>query len=414
MSYRRCRPRLCAFALSCALFACAREPAAPKPQPASVRDASMDAAPLALAPNEVQNPLVLDAGAALPPMAAAADAGEPHEPPLVLFLLDSSASMDWIDDCSCTTPACSECLPDCASGQRSRWLMMLEAVTGSFADFACELVPGAGASKHPQLAASTTQRDDGVIDRFAGRARFGFATFDSVRGDGKTSTAEVPLAQFDQLSSQGAAGMFSFGCVDGEACPRRRADGSIAGKLFYPGLGEPYLIDTGIRSAAANAGALILPRADEDASALAARTVSQLRAVLPFGGSPIAAAFDDLSIALADPTLPARRYVVLITDGPADDDYREFPVPGCACSTRAECGDDPAAMSCPYPLAPDAARRLRDSANVFVVALGSQDPVTRAALDAIAAVGGTQEAHSANGDQLAGVLDSVILSVTPQ
>lgn len=98
MSYRHCRPHLCAFALSCALLGCARAVAAP---------------------NEVENPVNLDAGTP-PPMAA--DAVVPSEPPLVLFLLDSSASMDWIDDCTCTTPACRECLPDCASDRKLRRL----------------------------------------------------------------------------------------------------------------------------------------------------------------------------------------------------------------------------------------------------------------------------------------------------
>jgi hypothetical protein len=373
----------------------------------------MDAAAV-LAPSDVENPIAVDAGPP-PPMAADMDAATPREPPLVLFLLDSSASMEWRGNCTCTTPACSECLPDCAHGQRSRWQMLLEAVTGSFVDYACELVPGTGSGKHAQLAAGTSQRDDGVIDRFARRARFGFATFDSVRGDGKTSSAEVPLAQFDQASSRGAAGMFSFGCGDGEACPRRRDDGSITGELYYPGLGEPYLIDTGIRSAAASEGALILPRGDEDARALKARAAPQLRALRPFGGSPIAAAFDDLALALADPTLPARRDVILISDGPADDDYRDFPVPGCACGTREACGEDPAAMSCPYPTASDAARQLQHAgARVFVIAFAAQDPTTRAQLDAIAAEGGSDHASSAAGsDQLAGALDALLDGITP-
>jgi hypothetical protein len=102
-------------------------------------------------------------------------------------------------------------------------------------------------------------------------------------------------------------------------------------------------MDTGIQSADAAGGALFtaVPRDPASVTSLKAN----LRAVRPFGGTPIAAALDDLYYYFAeDPNgAPARqasagRYVILITDGYPDDDFRVYPTPGCACATPEACG----------------------------------------------------------------------------
>jgi hypothetical protein len=184
------------------------------------------------------------------------------------------------------------------------------------------------------------------------------------------------------------------------------------------------LIDTGIRSKAASEGALILPSADEDRATRHARIHQQLMGVRPFGTSPVAAAFDDVYFAFEDnPESTTRNYVVLITDGLADDDFRGYPVPGCACDAPDTCaGEDPSAMSCPYPLPADAARYLRCGysddrcagpvAQLFVVAQAAANDALRRELDAIAAAGGSDGPRFVEGlGQLNDALDDVLTRI---
>ena len=358
------------------------------------------------------------------------------EQPRVLLLLDTSGSMQWREGCACTSSSCSECLPSCDDAERSRWHRVLEALTGSFARADCEThartTLDAGLSydrNYPipnvKLGDDLAQRDDGLLARFGGYVRFGLATFDSVLAYGSDDL--VPELAFDWPKSRRADGMSSYAGAAPESRDRARVrpDGSVVGRLNYPASAGPYQIDTGIRSKAASEGALVLPSPEEDRAARHARITRQLLGVRPFGTSPVAAAFDDLYFAFEDNPAegPARNYVILITDGPADDDFRKFPVPGCDCDSPDTCaGEDPDTMSCPYPTAANAAHYLRCGysdqscagpvAQLFVIAQAEPVDTLRRELDNIAAAGGSDGPRFVRGlGQLNDALDEALTRI---
>jgi len=375
----------------------------------------------------------------LPPTAASTlglpDPLPREQQPLVLLILDSSGSMERRLGCGCESASCVECLPDCGAGQRSRWLDVLEALTGSYEDYACSRQPRPGGEEggydrdygipHVQLAAETRQRADGLLDRVGSHARFAVATLDSARSYGRDEL--VGMRGFDWQKSRGAFGMYSYAGAQSARMqkPRVREDGSVVGKLFFPGASEPFLIDTGLRSADASEGALIIPSLDDAPANVRATIAQQLRNVRAYGGSPLAAALDDAQFALThlSPRQAApRTYVVLITDGPADDDFRQLPSPGCACASPQECGEDPASMSCPYPLPADAAAQLHcgfsnaacDGAAeaVYVLGLGTAEAAEREALSALAAAGGSVSARfAADASELRTRLDELLQAI---
>ena len=103
----------------------------------------------------------------------------------------------------------------------------------------------------------------------------------------------------------------------------------------------------------------------------------------------------------------ARPYVILITDGYPDDDYRSF---GCDCQKTRDpmstdfCGGGsnvPSKMHCPYPMPEEAAHELAcgqgrscdagPSERVYVVGYAIDDSDVADRLDAIAAAGGTDK-----------------------
>lgn len=355
--------------------------------------------------------------------------------PRVLLLLDTSGSMQWREDCACSSPSCSECLPSCEAGERSRWHRVIEALTGSFTSADCETAARTSADAglsydrnyaipNVKLDDDIEQRNDGLLARFGGYVRFGLATFDSVMAYG--SDQLVPEVAFDWAKSRSSEGMSSYAGADPRqrTSARVRPDGTTVGLLNYPASAGPYLIDTGIRSKAASEGALILPSAEEDRATRHTRINEQLLGVRPFGTSPVAAALDDVYFALRDnPVSAGRDYVVLLTDGLADDDFRKFPVPGCDCDSPDTCaGEDPSTMSCPYPLPADAARYLRcgyseetcdgPMAQLFVVAQAAGDDGLRRELDGIAAAGGSDGPRFVNGlGQLNDALDDVLTRI---
>src|SRR5690349_23334937 len=74
--------------------------------------------------------------------------------PYLTLVIDTSGSMERLPACTCTTPGCEECLPNCtlpnvtpgnippkdAAGhelKKNRWAVTLEALTGTFNDFQC-------------------------------------------------------------------------------------------------------------------------------------------------------------------------------------------------------------------------------------------------------------------------------------
>jgi hypothetical protein len=256
------------------------------------------------------------------------------------------------------------------------------------------------------LARSASQRDDGLIEAFGARIQFGLATFD-IEYTYRGAPDIIARMDFDFARSEGVDGLFSYAGGTQNA-PRQRLDGTTVGRAFFPGCTFPLFIDTGIRSAGAPEGALLLPSREDSPSIRSQQLREQLRRARPFGGTPTDAALDDLYFYFTeDPagpgTSPSRkRHVVLITDGRPDSAFRAL---GCACKTEEECGGDPSQMSCPYPTATEAALHLRCGFDasacagpidaLHVVGLSVVEDY-KSELDAIAAAGGADRARYAN------------------
>jgi hypothetical protein len=342
--------------------------------------------------------------------AGGGDAGSTAAPKAsVLLLADTSGSMIWQQSCTCTSLGCEECQIDCSLGQHNRWHALLAATGGSFQNFSCsarERTAANGATYDVDysrpfypLGDDVTQASDGILDRYADSVYFGSATFDAMRtyvGQGDL----VPASAFQSALSTSDLGQFSY-AGGAPSMYRARPDGSLVGKVRYPTTTQDYFIDSGIMSSDAPQGGLLFPSADP---ARAAQIRASLRGVRPYGGTPMAAALDDLSYAYSQHTPPsgAKQYVLLVTDGYPDDDFRQYPVPGCNCAADGTCPADidPSEMACPYPTAEDAARHLHCGfdagvcdgpvTKLIIVVLDVSDAAERARLDAVAAAGGGQ------------------------
>lgn len=372
---------------------------------------------------------ITDAGGScgFPPVG---DGGVQGVQPLVMLLVDSSGSQERKWDCSCTTPACDECLPDCTNGERSRWIGMLEALTGTFRGFNCQALERTAANGStydlgyylPHIAPkSSGQDEDGVLDLYAKRLRFGMATFDT--WDSYVGAPPlVSVTDFDFSKSVTVDGLWSYNPERALRMPLRRPDGSRIGQIKYPNSTTSYYMDTGIRGPQATEGAVLVASGDVDALAVNARIQASLQQVRPYGGTPIAAAFDDLYYYLwgdlamqGERANATRRDLVLITDGYPDDDYRSY---GCDCATTESpsdptyCGgppNDPSMIHCPYPTPEQTAHTLRCGSDeacdggvverVYVVGFAIDDADTQKRLDAIAQEGGSTAAHMAPDPQ---------------
>jgi type IV pilus assembly protein PilY1 len=233
-----------------------------------------------------------------------------------------------------------------------------------------------------------------LLDNYAARIRFGLATFDGVR----TYTGAGDLVtSFNSGFSTGKEGSFSYG---GEK------------EVRYPTCTQSHFIDSGIRSSATLEGGLVSLNTSGvcatppcDPQVVSAEIQRRLLATRPFGGTPTASALDDLYYhfknELNDTMASCReRFAILITDGYPDDDFREYPNPGCDCEKRGNCPpNDASGMECPYPTAVDAARNLKEGDpetsdgpqldKLFVVGMSIADDASRDGLNLIASAGGS-------------------------
>jgi type IV pilus assembly protein PilY1 len=324
--------------------------------------------------------------------------------------------------------------------RKNRWAFTLEALTGQFNDFQCNEVerrPENGATydlgyylpyhqpwkcKDPDTNLVTNdfacpmpdtlpndrptsgemgvamQQDNGVLDRYASRLRFGLMTFDGV----ETYQGANPLITstlFNTARSESELGMWSY------AGPK---------PYRYVGCAEDYKIDTGARSSLATEGALISLNSNACASPPCTQyqvneTIQQaLLRSRPYGGTPIAATLDDLFYHLktdVDDSLAKCRntYGLLITDGYPDTDFREH---GCDCKIEGNCKTkfDPTItdaeidlLRCPYPRPEEAARRLKQGYDgepsqleqLFVIGISVDDQRVKDVLNLIAEEGGS-------------------------
>jgi len=321
--------------------------------------------------------------------------------PAVMLLVDTSGSMVRMSGGSDAR------LPMCAgstsgTNERNRWTQTVEALTGTWSDrdYYCSAISrGTLASGTPdynyylpyhQLPSSAAQNNDGILDVYLDRVKFGLMTFDATYTFSDSHPLLVSRTSFmGRLSDNtGLRGGYSYG----DARP-----------LTYPGCATTFMVDSGGRNEGAPEGALIpIPVEFTDADDANQDIQSQLLSVRPFGGTPTASLLHDLSYYLNNhPSVTTDdvysecrpRYAILLTDGQPDEDFRD---------ARFNCD---AAGGCPYDLATDYARTLcqlsggecaGDLDGLYVVAFDVSDGAALAELDAIAALGGTTSALRAS------------------
>jgi type IV pilus assembly protein PilY1 len=365
--------------------------------------------------------------------------------PVVMLLVDTSGSMER-KPVPASGGGCGDCKPVCTGtaadvSQKNRWAVTLESLTGTFDTFRCYQRDRSGAGFTPadfdygyflphydffsRSAAETnsTQTEDGLIDAFDGIAKFGLMTFDGV-GTTIGGDTLVPLTRWSDSTflsqANGAPGMYSYGRV---------------GTLSFPGCTDVYGFNAGARAAAPTGidvpGALISASASDDAadvSRVNTAIQTSLRAVRPFGGTPIAAMLDDLEYYLqndssvrsgSDRYYNCRgRYAILLTDGAPDALFRDArfqcQTPGTG-TVGAPCAGS--GCACPYDTEANIASRIVGHHllnKLFIVGYNVDDASAFATLDAIAAAGGSTRAMpAASASALRTELQRIMLEARP-
>ncbi len=363
--------------------------------------------------------------------------------PHVVLLVDTSGSMERVPNCLCTTPACLECLPVCASPtfEQNRWSVVAQALTGEFTPYECNSdtrIGGIYAGQydegyflpHIQMPQeiptySGTQSTNGVLDIYLERIKFGLMTFDAIG----TLSDQPPLvteASFlaapflaDSISTKG---MYSF------------ADNK---PFSFPGALTTYMINNGARADNAPEGGLVSVGADSTAAMTATNAAIQATVLgdvglgknplRPFGATPTAALVSDLEYYLqtngdiiektADPG-PGDAYYdcrkragVLITDGFPNGDMRGPPV---NCELL---GQPVGSTGCPYEEITDTVSAMIAAGELekfYVIGFAldgdpAQVAAVEALLDDIAMVGDTTEAFLvADRDELVTALSTIL------
>lgn len=352
----------------------------------------------------------LAAAVAWPVVASSAFAQDISDPdirnvrPVVMLLVDTSGSMERMSGGSdARLPVCGG--SPASRNERNRWTQMVEALTGTWSDsnYFCDAVSRTGASfsgmpdynyylpyHRPPLA--SPQNNDGILDVYAERIKFGLMTFDSTYTFTDSHPLLVPRTTFRSrlIHNQQNFGGYSYGDPQ---------------PLTYPGCATTFMVDSGARNDSAPGGRLISVGTDaEDPRIINQMIQTQLREVRPFGGTPTASLLTDFQyyvdnhpdVTAADPFSQCRpRYALLLTDGQPDEDFRD---------RRFNCA---ASGGCPYDLSRDVAQQLcrysgtsgectGDVDGVFVVAFDVSDGAALAELDSIADAGGTGAALRAS------------------
>jgi hypothetical protein len=397
-------------------FECVEERCRPNEIAAQLADASVDAGP--------------DDGS----VACTEQACGSVSDPLVLLVVDTSGSMERKPECLCTTASCEECLPLCsgAASERNRWMHVIEALTGTFDGFSCEAVSRSSWVYEydrqypiPYHRPLGTQRDDGVLQDYADRVRFGLATFDGVAAYGRAT--QPSLEELDIERSDGMDGMWSY--PPAADWTEIGTSASPAQVYLYPGSPYPYVMNTGIRSRDAAIGALFVDTGESPRAEAIDAIATSLLATRPYGGTPIAAALDDVRVLFEhDPWMAAERampehprHVVLITDGRPDDDYR---LVHCDCNepeSGKDCDDylgpleEAADMRCPYPLSATSARALVERGlvqSVDVIGFSvEQDSAASTNVTDIAREGDGKALFVSNAEQMRDAIALVLNSI---
>jgi len=347
---------------------------------------------------------LLLAGSAVTAEAQVTDPDIRNVRPVVMLLVDTSGSMSRMSGGS------DAALPQCSgstrgTNDRNRWTQTVEALTGTWndTDFYCSTVSRSTLPRtspdfnyylpYHQMP-SGGQNNDGILDAYLDRVKFGLMTFDATYTFSDTHPLLVSETAFRGRLTDNA------GLIGGNSYGDPRP-------LTYPGCRTTFMVDSGARNESASGGALIPVAIDEaDVTATNQSIQSQLMGVRPFGGTPTAALLHDLryylnnhsTVTTDDPFQSCRpRFALLLTDGQPDEDFRD---------SRFDCDSG---GSCPYQLssqiAGDLCRYSAGSAEcsglldgLYVVAFDVSDAAALAELDSVAALGGTGSALRA-GDR---------------
>lgn len=352
--------------------------------------------------------LSLAAGLLVALSAGSARAEEVSDPdirdirPVVMLLVDTSGSMERMPGGSgADLPMCSG--SPSGTNERNRWTTVLEALTGTWNDtsFYCSTRDRNTYTGAPdwnyylpyhEPPLGLAQNNDGILDAYIDRMKFGLMTFDATYTftDTHPLLVRAPSFMARAFDNPNAPGGYSYGQ------PR---------ELMYQGCPDTFMVDSGARNEGAPSGALISVGDTAADPRLINQTIqTQLLNVRPFGGTPTASLLFDFQhylnthpdVTSADPLSECRdRYAILLTDGQPDEDFRD---------ARYNC-DGPGGR-CPYPLSRDVADQLcqmgsggdctGDLDGLFVVAFDVGDAAALAELDMIADLGGTVQALRAN------------------
>lgn len=360
--------------------------------------------------------------------------------PNLLLLVDTSGSMEWRTNtlnsdcigrdggpCNRTSTNVSMCAVTAPPEERrNRWTTAIEVLTGTIENFSCQEVPRTDPSQYDYLypishhiplsngvqlnEVGAQQINDGILDVYADRVRFGMMTFDNDQNTG--------LQAYNGMYSYGEDQTYRpNGCPDStpvnlgakrESLDNNTAD-IVPGGLVSMGSHD---LDT--------AGLALRNRMVQEAlvGRPAEGMTPAMPAARPFGGTPIAAMLHDAehfwtthtdvrSAALGaggDPYFRCRtRANVLITDGQPNMDYHPFCVGG----------------RCPYPDAEQSAMSMlmhggsSPNARTYVIAFNANDLQAVSALEPIAVAGGTSRVYYANDrPTFSAALSAVIDTVT--
>jgi type IV pilus assembly protein PilY1 len=356
--------------------------------------------------------------------------------PVMMLLVDTSGSMERMP----SSATCDECLPTCSnntaadSTQKNRWALALEALTGTFKNYACVkkdratyvgaydqdyFLPHYDFTTNAALPANG-QIEDGVLDAYKSRLKFGLMTFDGVSTtlNGATLVPQSNWTSDATLKPKilGVEGMYSY--PDTFASPSTNpaldTPKDVWGwkPLSFPGCTSVYGVNAGARSKGTAPGSLISfgPGDSEGATAIATindSIQSSLLQVRPFGGTPIAGMLDDFRYYLnndadvkkgSDVYYGCRqRFGILLTDGAPDTSFRNDARFQCESASDATCAGG--VCQCPYDTEPNLASTLvtRDGlSKLWVVAFNVNDTASLAKLDQIAQAGSQLPAFRAS------------------
>lgn len=196
--------------------------------------------------------------------------------PAMMMLVDTSGSMERKPD----TSSCVDCLPSCnnnsSTDEKNRWAITLEALTGSLSSYACTkrdrtvytgqydqdyfLPHYEFMFQSPGFTVANTQANDGVLDSYKTRLKFGLMTFDGVLTTVNGATL-VPWNTYSGVKTKilGVDGMYSYPDDTATQSMTSNTPSDAFGwkPLSFPGCPEVYGVNGGARGTGSTPGSLI-------------------------------------------------------------------------------------------------------------------------------------------------------------